>query len=78
MEYVTSTAIIYTQDKIHSLLVNKVTCRENKVGEKGGKGFGCLSKKKMNACYPAEIISAAEFFKQVLLINSACENISAG
>ena len=28
-------------------LVNKVTCREyNKVGEKGGKGFGCSSKKE--------------------------------
>ena len=32
--------------KVHSLLVNKVTCRENKVGEKGGRGFGCLSKKE--------------------------------
>ena len=31
---------------LHSLLVNKVTCRENKVGEKGGKGFGCPSKKE--------------------------------
>ena len=31
---------------VHSLLVNKVTCRENKVGEKGGKGFGCPSKKE--------------------------------
>ena len=30
---------------IHSLLVNKVTCRENKVGGKGGKGFGCPRKK---------------------------------
>ena len=27
-------------------MVNKVTCRENKVGEKGGKGFGCPSKKE--------------------------------
>ena len=31
---------------LHSLLVNKVTCRENKVREKGGKGFGCPSKKE--------------------------------
>ena len=28
---------------LHSLLVNKVTCWENKVG---GKGFGCPSKKE--------------------------------
>ena len=34
------------KENIHSLLVNKVTCRENKVGEKGGKGFGCPSKKE--------------------------------
>ena len=32
--------------QLHLLLVNKVTCREYKVGEKGGKGFGCLSKKE--------------------------------
>ena len=31
---------------LQSLLVNKVTCRENKVGEKEGKGFGCPSKKE--------------------------------
>ena len=31
---------------LHSLLVNKVTCREYKVGEKGGKGFGCVRKKE--------------------------------
>ena len=31
---------------LHSLLVNKVTCREYKVREKGGKGFGCPSKKE--------------------------------
>ena len=31
---------------LHSLLVNKATCRENKVGDKGGKGFGCPSKKE--------------------------------
>ena len=30
--------------RIHLLLVNKVTCRENKVREKGGKGLGCPSK----------------------------------
>ena len=32
--------------QVHSLLVNKVTCREYKVREKGGKGFGCPSKKE--------------------------------
>ena len=36
--------------KIHSLLLKKVTCSEYKVGEMGGKGFCCPSKKK-NACY---------------------------
>ena len=32
--------------QIHSLLVNKVTCGENKVGEKGATSFGCPSKKE--------------------------------
>ena len=42
---------------VHSLLVNEVTCRENKVGEKGGKGFGCPKKKKKNACYFLGVVS---------------------
>ena len=29
-----------------AFLANKVTCREYKVGEKGGKGFGCPRKKR--------------------------------
>ena len=37
---------IHSYTVVHSLMVNKVTCREYKVGEKGGKGFGCSSKKE--------------------------------
>ena len=36
----------YKSNRLHSHLVNKVTCKEYKVGEKGGKGFCCPSKKE--------------------------------
>ena len=32
--------------KLHTLLVNKFTCREYQFREKGGRGFGCLRKKE--------------------------------
>ena len=46
-----SQTVIPNNKTSHSHLENKVTCRKYKVGEKGGKGFGCSSKKKKNACY---------------------------
>ena len=55
-----------TKRQIHSLLENKVTFREYKVGENGGKGFGCPSKKEeecMLLPYSAQVLNETALSK---------------